>query len=407
MNGALSKIRVLDLSRVLAGPWATQTLADLGAEVIKIERPGVGDETRIWGPPFQKDQSGCDTLESAYYLCANRNKKSVTLDISSPKSQALLREMAAQCDVLVENFKVGGLKQYGLDYESIKAVAPRIVYCSITGFGQTGPYASRPGYDFLIQAMGGLMSVTGRPDGEEGAGPIKAGVAVTDIMTGLYATIGILAGLAARERTGRGQHIDDISLLDVQIACMANQAMNYLMTGKPPRRLGNGHPNVVPYQDFPSADGWIILAIGNDAQFRRFCTVSGRPALADDPRFATNSGRVENRSELLPLLRQITVERCSREWVDLLAREGVPCGPINDLEAVLADPHVIARQLKLELPGAGNATPSIANPIRLSDTPVEYKSAPPTLGQHTYEVLRERLNLSKQDIDSLSREGAL
>ena len=406
MAGVLSHLRVLDLSRVLAGPWATQILADLGAEVIKIERPGIGDETRAWGPPYQKDNAGRDTTESAYYLCTNRNKKSVTLDVSSPKASKLLRAMAAQCDVLVENFKVGGLQRYGLDYESIKEIAPQIVYCSITGFGQTGPYAPRPGYDFLIQAAGGLMSVTGRADGEQGAGPIKAGVAVADILTGLYATIGILAALRSRDATGVGQHID-MSLLDVQIACMANQATNYLMSGEAPRRLGNRHPNVVPYQDFVTGDGSIILAIGNDAQFRAFCSASGHAELGTDARFATNASRVENHSTLLPILRKIMLERSSAKWLEVLSEAGVPCGPINDVAAVFADPQVLARGLRLDLPHRFGVASSVANPIRLSATPVEYRSGPPTLGEHTDEVLRGWLQLTEREIAALRREGVI
>ncbi len=406
MAGALSGIRVLDLSRVLAGPWATQILADLGAEVIKIERPGVGDETRAWGPPYQKDCDGLDTTESAYYLCANRNKKSVTIDIASPQAGEILRQLASQCDVLVENFKVGGLRRYGLNYEAIKQVAPRIVYCSITGFGQTGPYASRPGYDFLIQAAGGLMSVTGRADGEQGAGPIKAGVAVADILTGLYATIGILAALRSREQTGLGQYLD-MSLLDVQVACMANQATNFFMSGKPPRRLGNGHPNVVPYQDFVTSDGSIILAIGNDSQFRKFCTVSGHPELGTDPRYAKNTARLENCPALLAILRKIMLERSSLQWIELLSEAGVPCGPINDLAQVFADPQVQARELRLDLPHRFGVASSVANPIRLSETPVAYRRGPPTLGEHTQEVLQDWLKLSDGEVAELRREGVI
>lgn len=406
MPGALSHIRVLDLSRVLAGPWATQILADLGAEVIKIERPGVGDETRTWGPPFLKDREGADTTESGYYLCANRNKKSVTLDLSSPAAQQLLVQLAARSDVLVENFKVGGLRQYGLDYESLKDRAPQLVYCSITGFGQTGPYASRAGYDFLIQGLGGLMSITGQPDGEAGAGPMKTGVAVTDIMTGLYASTAILAALTDRDRTGAGQHID-VALLDVQVACLANQAMNYLTTGQAPRRLGNAHPNVVPYQDFPTADGAIILAIGNDVQFRNFCVVAGEPRLADDPRFSTNARRVQHRAALLPLLREITRQKSTRTWIELLEKAGVPCGPINDIAGVFNDPHVLARELRRDLPHHRGTAPTVASPIRLSATPVEYRSAPPTLGQHTQEILRDVLELDEHEIAGLQRDGVI
>jgi crotonobetainyl-CoA:carnitine CoA-transferase CaiB-like acyl-CoA transferase len=406
VSGALSNVRVLDLSRILAGPWATQILADLGAEVIKVERPGVGDDTRAWGPPYQKDESGRDTSESAYFLSANRNKKSVTLDIASPRGQELLRDLAVRSDVLVENFKVGGLRQYGLDYETLRGSAPRLVYCSITGFGQTGPYAQRGGYDFLVQGVGGLMSITGRPDGEAGAGPVKTGVAVTDILTGLYATIAILAALAARERTGAGQHID-IALLDVQVACLANQALNYLTTGRVPGRLGNGHPNVVPYQDFPTADGNMILAIGNDAQFAAFCAAGGQPQLASDERFRSNAARVVNRAALLPLLRQITVQRPTCAWIEMLERCGVPCGPINDLGAVFADAQVLARQLRLDLPHSFGRAPGIASPVRLSSTPVAYRSSPPTLGQHTREVLQELLALADADIAALRAQRCI
>ena len=406
MPAALSGIRVLDLSRVLAGPWATQTLADLGAEVIKIERPGSGDDTRQWGPPYLKDAEGKDTSEAAYYLSTNRNKKSVTLDIAAPEGQALARKLALQSDVLVENFKVGGLKQYGLDYDSLRAEAPRLVYCSITGFGQTGPYAGRAGYDYLIQALGGLMSITGRADDEEGAGPVKVGVAVVDILTGLYATIGILAALQARERTGHGQHID-MALLDVQVAALANQASNFLATGRAPKRLGNSHPNIVPYQDFPTADGEMILAIGNDAQFRKFCALAGQEALSRDERFASNALRVQNRKLLLPLLRQITVMRTTQEWIALLEAYAVPCGPINDIADVFADPQVAARGLRLDLPHAFGTAPSVASPLRLSETPVEYRHAPPLLGEHTRQVLRERLALTDDDLDALAERKVI
>lgn len=306
MSGALSHIRVLDLSRVLAGPWAGQILGDLGAEVIKVERPGTGDDTRHWGPPYVKDAEGNDSREAAYFQSANRNKQSVTLDFTQPEGQRLVRELVQNCDVLLENFKVGGLAAYGLDYASLKALNPRLIYCSITGFGQNGPYAKRAGYDFMIQGLGGLMSLTGKPDGEEGAGPVKVGVALTDILTGLYATVGVLAALNQREQSGLGQHID-VALLDVQVACLANQAMNYLNTGVSPKRLGNAHPNIVPYQDFPSADGNFIIAVGNDGQFRKLCEVAGLTALADDPRFSSNKARVAHRAELIPLLRQATV----------------------------------------------------------------------------------------------------
>jgi crotonobetainyl-CoA:carnitine CoA-transferase CaiB-like acyl-CoA transferase len=397
----LAGIRVLDLSRVLAGPWAGQLLADLGADVVKVERPGVGDDTRSWGPPWLKDEHGRDTGDAAYFLCANRNKRSITIDIAHPAGQALVRDLAARADVLLENFKAGGLAQYGLDPASLRALNPRLVVCSITGFGQTGPYAPRAGYDFLIQGMGGLMSVTGRADGEEGAGPQKVGVALTDIMTGLYATVAVQAALAERERSGLGQHID-LALLDVQVACLANQASNYLAGGVVPRRMGNAHPNIVPYQDFPTADGDMILAIGNDGQFAKFCAVAGHPEWAADARFATNPQRVANRGVLIPLLRQATVMRTTREWIAALEAAGVPCGPINRIDEVFADPQVIARGLRIELPGAGGATvPLVANPMRLSDSPVTYRHAPPALGEHTDEVLADWLAKDGEAIASL------
>ena len=407
MSGALSHIRVLDLSRVLAGPWAGQILGDLGAEVIKVERPGSGDDTRHWGPPYIKDAEGNDSREAAYFQSANRNKQSLTLDFTQPEGQRLVRELVAQCDVLLENFKVGGLAAYGLDYESLKAINPRLIYCSITGFGQTGPYAKRAGYDFMIQGLGGLMSLTGRPEGEEGAGPMKVGVALTDILTGLYATVGVLAALNQREQSGMGQHLD-VALLDVQVACLANQAMNYLTTGASPQRLGNAHPNIVPYQDFPSADGNFILAVGNDGQFRKFCEVAGIANLADDPRFVTNKVRVAHRAELIPLLRQATVFKTTAQWIELLEKAGVPCGPINDLQQVFADPQVQARGLHLDLPNAlGSSTPQVASPLRLSATPVAYRSAPPLLGQHTDALLQRLLGVSETQIAELREAGVI
>lgn len=406
MSGALSHLRVLDLSRVLAGPWAGQILADLGAEVIKVERPGVGDDTRHWGPPFLQDAAGEDTSEAAYYLSANRNKQSVTIDFTQPRGQQLIRELAAKSDVLIENFKVGGLAAYGLDYASLKALNPRLIYCSITGFGQTGPYAKRAGYDFMIQGLGGLMSLTGRADDQAGAGPVKVGVALTDILTGLYSTSAILAALASRGETGKGQHID-MALLDVQVACLANQAMNYLATGAAPKRLGNAHPNIVPYQDFPTADGDFILTVGNDRQFRKFCEVAGKPEWADDSRFATNQARVAHRAELIPLIRQVTVFKTTAQWVGDLEQAGVPCGPVNDIQQVFADPQVVARQLQIELPHAlAGSVPQVASPIRLSETPVQYRNAPPLLGEHTEQVLQRWLGLSLADIAAL-REGAV
>ncbi|MBV4538912.1 CaiB/BaiF CoA transferase family protein [Pseudomonas urmiensis] len=405
--GALSHLRVLDLSRVLAGPWSGQILADLGADVIKVERPGAGDDTRSWGPPFLKDAYGENTSEAAYYLSANRNKRSVTIDFTQPEGQRLVRELAAKSDIVIENFKVGGLAAYGLDYASLKAVNPKLIYCSITGFGQTGPYAKRAGYDFMIQGLGGLMSLTGRPEGEEGAGPVKVGVALTDILTGLYSTVAILAALAHRDQSGVGQHID-MALLDVQVACLANQAMNYLTTGNAPRRLGNAHPNIVPYQDFPTADGDFILTVGNDGQFRKFAEVAGQPQWADDPRFATNKLRVANRAELIPLIRQATVFKTTAQWVSELEQAGVPCGPINDLAQMFQDPQVLARGLAVSIahPLAGSV-PQVASPIRLSETPVEYRQPPPLLGEHTEAVLEEVLGLDGEAVQQLRGAGVL
>ena len=405
--GALSHLRVLDLARVLAGPWAGQILADLGAEVIKVERPGNGDDTRAWGPPFLKDAYGESTGEAAYYLSANRNKQSVTIDFTKPQGQQLVRELAAKSDILIENFKVGGLEAYGLDYASLKVLNPDLIYCSITGFGQTGPYAKRAGYDFMVQGLGGLMSLTGRPEGDEGAGPVKVGVALTDILTGLYSTVAILAALAHRQHDGGGQHID-MALLDVQVACLANQAMNYLTTGVAPQRLGNAHPNIVPYQDFPTADGDFILTVGNDSQFRKFAEVAGRPEWVDDPRFATNKLRVANRSELVPLIRQATVFKTTAQWVAQLEAVGVPCGPINDLAQVFADPQVQARGLAMQLPHAlAGLVPQVASPIRLSKTPVEYRNAPPLLGEHTRQVLEQVLGLKAATVEALRRSGVV
>ncbi|WP_199519484.1 CaiB/BaiF CoA transferase family protein [Pseudomonas avellanae] len=407
MMGALSHIRVLDLSRVLAGPWAGQILADLGADVIKVERPGCGDDTRAWGPPFLQDAAGHNTSEAAYYLSANRNKQSVTIDFTRPEGQKLVKELAAKSDIVIENFKVGGLAAYGLDYASLKAINPRLIYCSITGFGQSGPYATRPGYDFMIQALGGLMSLTGLPEGEEGAGPVKVGVALTDILTGLYSTTAILAALAHRDQSNVGQHID-MALLDVQVACLANQAMNYLTTGVAPGRLGNAHPNIVPYQSFPTADGDLILTVGNDSQFRKFAEVAGQSQWADDPRFLTNTLRVAHRAELIPLIRQVTVFKATAQWVDALEAVGVPCAPVNDLAQVFADPHVVARGLAIELPHAlGGKVPQVASPIRLSETPVEYRRAPPMLGEHTAVVLEELLGLGGDEVASLRAAGVL
>lgn len=405
MTGALGGLRVLDLSRVLAGPWASQVLGDLGAEVIKIERPGGGDETRAWGPPYLRDREGKETTESAYFLSANRNKKSVCIDLANPAGQALIRRIAEQSDILLENFKVGGLKQYGLDYESLKAVNPRLIYCSITGFGQTGPYAPRPGYDFLVQGMGGLMSITGRRQGEPGAGPQKVGVALTDVLTGLYSVVSVLAALNHRHRTNKGQHID-MALLDVQVTSLANQNMNFLTSGRPPERMGNAHPSIVPYQDLPTSDGDMIVAVGNDTQFAALCRVVGHPEWSEDDRFSTNSRRVRNRRSLIELLGAATSKRPTGEWVKACEAAGVPCGPINDLNAVFSDPQVVERELKIAMPHPIVGTvPLVGSPIRLSETPVEYRSPPPLLGEHTSLVLEEVLGLTSDEIGELASMG--
>ena len=401
MTQPLDHLRVLDMSRILAGPWCGQTFADLGAEVIKIERPGVGDDTRSWGPPFLKDKDGNETADAAYFLSANRGKKSVTVDITTPEGQGLIRNLALECDVLLENYKVGGLKKYSLDYESLSKVNPRLVYCSITGFGQTGPYSPRAGYDFLIQAMGGLMSVTGEAEGMPGGGPQKIGVALSDILTGLYTTIGALSALAYRDKTGRGQHVD-MALLDVTIAATANQAMNYLVTGNAPAMMGNAHPNIVPYEAYKAADHYIILATGNDGQYQRFCSVAGRPDLATDERFATNRARVGNRAVLGPILNEIIAAKPRAFWLEELERVGVPCGPINNLEQVFNDNHVQARGARQEVEhSVGGSIPTVANPIRFSESPIEYDQPPPLLGQHTDDVLAEMLGLDTAAIGRL------
>ena len=401
MAGPLSHIRVLDLSRVLAGPWASQNLADLGAEVIKIERPGVGDDSRAFGPPWIKDSAGRDTKDSAYFTSANRGKKSVTLNIAVPEGQAIARELARSSDVLIENYKYGDLARYGLGYEDLRKLNPKLVYCSVTGFGQTGPYRERPGYDFMIQGMGGMMSVTGEPDGAPGGGPQRAGVPIADIITGMYASIAICAALASRERSGEGQHLD-LALLDSQIALLAYQNTNYFATGTPPRRIGNLHPNIVPYQPFRTADGAVIVACGNDNLFRKFCDAAGCSELAGDARFATNGKRVENRGELTRRVQEIMSRRTTSEWLALLEAAGVPNGPINDIAQVFAEPQVKARGVRVELdhPAAGKL-PGVASPMRFSGTPVEYQRAPPLLGQHTEEVLRGLLGKSEAELERL------
>ncbi|MFN4350914.1 MAG: CaiB/BaiF CoA transferase family protein [Hylemonella sp.] len=410
---ALPHIKVLDLSRVLAGPWCTQILADLGADVVKIERPGAGDDTRHWGPPFLKDTQGNDTEHAAYYTCANRNKRSITVDIAKPEGQALIRQLAEQSDVLVENFKVGGLAHYGLDYESLKQVNPKLIYCSVTGFGQDGPYAERAGYDLMVQAMSGMMSITGRPDEVPGGGPQRVGVALTDIFTGVYAATAILAALEVRHRTGEGQHID-MSLLDVGMAILANQAGGFLNTGRVPQRQGNSHPSLVPYQDMPTKDGAMLLAIGNDGQFTRFCEVAGRPELAQDARYATNPQRVSHRAELVPQLEVITRTRSTAEWIAALEHKAVPCGPINDIGQAFADAQVQARGLAIEQPRSSQAVAaegvptirSVASPLRLSATPPVLHRAPPALGEHTDEVLAE-LGLDAKRIAALRAAGVV
>ncbi len=401
MAGPLSKFRVLDLSRVLAGPWVGQTLADLGAEVIKVERPGGGDETRAWGPPWLKDAAGEDVGESAYYLSANRGKRSIALDIASPEGRQVVRDLAARSDVLLENYKVGGLAKYGLDYESLKAVNPGLVYCSITGFGQDGPYAARAGYDFIIQGLGGFMSITGDAEG----GPMRAGVAVADLFTGMYATTAVTAALLHRERTGEGQHID-MALLDCQVAALANQASNYHVSGEPPGLMGNAHPNVVPYQVVPTSDGHIIMAVGNDRQFAAFCTLIGHPELATDQRFLSNAARIVNRDALMAIIFEVTVTKTSAGWLATLEAAGVPCGAVNDIGQVFADPQIRHRGMRIELdhPLAGKA-PLTASPMRFSETPVEYGLAPPLLGQHTVEILCGLLGRDAAVVEDMMARG--
>lgn len=404
MTKLLDGVTVLDLSRVLAAPWCTQLLADFGAEVIKVERPGEGDDTRSWGPPYLEGAGG--EKESAYFLCANRGKRAMAVDFTTEAGQDVIRRLAAQADILVENFKVGGLARYGLDYASLSALNPRLIYCSITGFGQTGPYANRAGYDFIVQGMGGLMSVTGPADGEPGGEPQRVGVAVADVLTGLYAGNAILAALHKRGETGRGQHID-VALLDVQVATLANQALNYLVTGKVPVRTGNAHPTIVPYQTFRASDGHMIVAVGNDGQFARLCKAVGLP-LGGDPRFATNQARLANRAELAARLQAILETRPADHWVDLLEGLAVPAGPINTIDKVFEDPQVQARGLRMEVPHATlGSVPSVGTPVRFSDGPLEYEEGIPTMGQHTDEILRTRLSLSDAEIAELRRTGAV
>jgi formyl-CoA transferase len=400
-------IRALDLSRVLAGPWCGQNLADLGAEVIKIERPGAGDDSRAFGPPWLKDRSGKDTQESAYFASANRGKKSVTVNLSKPDGQNIVRNLARQSDVLIENYKVGDLARYGLGYDDLRKLNRRLVYASVTGFGQTGPYRERPGYDFMIQGMGGVMSITGERDGLAGGGPQRVGIPIADIMTGMYATIAICAALAHRERSGAGQHLD-LALLDTQVGILANQGMNYLATGEVPGRIGNAHPNIVPYQPFKTQDGDVILACGNDNLFNKFCEVAGCQHLARDGRFATNSKRVENREAITALLAEIFAKRTSKEWCDVLDAAGVPNGPINNLKQVFEEPQVVARGMRIELEHSlAGKVPLIASPMKFSGTPLEHKTPPPTLGQHTDEVLRGLLGFDDAEIARLRANGVI
>ncbi|OGA19739.1 MAG: CoA-transferase [Betaproteobacteria bacterium RIFCSPLOWO2_02_FULL_63_19] len=406
MSQPLSHIRVLDLTRVLAGPWAAQNLADLGAEVIKVERPGGGDDTRSWGPPWRRDGEGKEIRDSAYFLSVNRGKKSVTLDISRPEGQRIARALAEKSDVLIENYKVGALSRYGLGYEDIRASHPGIIYCSVTGYGQDGPLASRPGYDFVFQGMGGLMSITGERDDRPGGGPMKVSIAVTDVLTGMYASLAITAALAHRQSSGVGQHID-MALLDTIVAFGANQILSYWCSDKVPVRVGNAHPNIVPYEAFPARDGHIILAVGNDAQFAAFCKVAGRPDLAADPRFRANSDRVMNRAILVPTVREIMATRTKQQWTDALEAAGVPCGPINNYAEVFENEQVLHRGLRVDIPHALGSVPTVASPMRFSETPVEYKLPPPRLGEHTRKVLSEVLAMKDSELDALSSQGVI
>ncbi|MCZ4280344.1 CaiB/BaiF CoA-transferase family protein [Kiloniella laminariae] len=409
-SGPLSGLRVFDLSRIMAGPSCTQMLGDMGADVIKVERPGEGDDTRKWGPPFVKNKAGQDTSESAYYLSANRNKRSVSLDISQPEGQKLARQLISQCDILVENFKVGGLAKYGLSYENLKDEFPQLIYCSITGFGQTGPYAPQAGYDFLIQGMGGIMSLTGEPEGQ----PMKVGVAIVDLMCGMYASNAILAALHHRNMTGgsksgEGQYID-VSLFDTQIAWLANQGLYYLTSGELPPRLGNGHPNIVPYNVVPSSDGHFILAIGNDGQYRKFCDFAGCPELIEDNRFSTNQNRIRNRDDLYPLIGEVTKTRSSADWIKNLPPLGVPCGPVNDMKGTFDHPQTTAREMKISMPhpeAASGSVDLIGSPMKFSRTPVDYRQAPPCMGEHTEEVLEELLQLGGEQLSALRKNNTV
>lgn len=404
-GGSLAGIRILDLSRVLAGPSCTQLLGDLGAEIIKVERPGVGDETRTWGPPYVKDGDGHDTTESGYYLCCNRNKRSIAVDFSKPEGAATIKQLVQRSDVMIENFKLGGLQKLGLGYDDLRRDKPSLVYCSITGYGQTGPYAARPGYDMVAQGIGGLISMTGEPDRP----PVKVPIAVNDVMTGLYAAIGILSALRHRDATGVGQHID-LGLLDVQVGWLYNQGLNYLTGGGIPQRLGTAHPNTVPYQVFETKDGWAIVAANNDGQFKRLCDAAGRPELSTDPRFATNSDRVRNRDKLVELVTEFLCTNTTAHWMEVLEKANVPCSPVNNVAEVFADPQVLARGMKFAMSHAlsGSGTVDLIGcPLKLSETPVQYRRAPPTLGEHTEDVLREVLELPRAKIEALRAGGII
>jgi formyl-CoA transferase len=407
MAGPLSHIRVLDLSRVLAGPWAAQNLADLGAEVIKVERPGSGDDTRGWGPPYMKDAHGQDTPEAAYFLSCNRNKKSVTIDIASPAGQTLVRDLAKQSHVIIENYKVGTLALYGLGYEDLRKINPGIIYCSVTGFGQSGPYAERPGYDFIFQGMCGLMSITGERDTLPGGGPQKVGIAITDVLTGMYASLAISAAITHWERTGEGQYID-MALLDTLVAFNSNQIVSYFCSGNIPKRWGNAHPQVVPYEVFATSDGHIILAVGNDGQFARFCATAGYPEIAQDPRFVTNSQRIINRDALIPMISTWFKQRSKADWIQALEAATVPCGPINNMQEVFEDPQVQHRNMRVDIPHPlGTTAPVVASPMRFSATPVEYRLAPPLLGQHNQEIFTDLLGRSQADLEALRAAGTI
>jgi formyl-CoA transferase len=407
MSGPLSHIKVLDMSRVLAAPWAAQNLADLGADVIKVERPLKGDDSRAYAPPFLKDENGRETKESAYFCAANRGKRSITVNLTKPEGQQLVRELAAQADVLLENYKVGDLARYGLGYDDLAKINPGLIYCSVTGFGQTGPYKDRPGYDFMAQGMGGMMSITGEPDNMPGGGPQRCGVPIIDLTTGMYASIAICAALANRAVTGKGQWID-VALLDTTVAYLANQGMNYLATGVSPERIGNAHPNIVPYQTFKTADGAIILACGNDNLFKKFCEAAGCLEFTTDPKFSTNGARVNNRAEITNLLNAVFAKRSTKEWVNLLDDAGVANGPINNLQQVFEEPQVIARGMKIELPHAVAGKVSlVASPMRFSGTPIKHEVPPPALGQHTDEILRKSLKKSDAEIAKLRADGVV